>query len=473
METLNMNRVSYTKWKGKPLIHITAGLKLNKNIGGSNPFRPQPLKIYRKEIASTILDHPNVSQTCMSIDDINMPGGYTTTTSNTNINGLTMTLDSKEANFTNNSTYHGTCAALSTQGVCLTVENNAKRRVRSAGMSRPKFSNNTQGNLYSSDTKQYLMSRNKTFAQNQYNYFKHGNGKDKPGTTTTLTNIYSPAGNSQCLKYYIKQDTSFQYEWPSGMNNGNVLTTVNVPKGYYTAADINNLLQITMSQNKHYYINIASGSFVYLLDIAYNIVTGKLELRTFLTNTTIFPPTMFKPENEGTNKIFASNINTLCPYFVIPQTLSEAFGINSGSYPPTGADYGGKVNNSTIFQSIAFNNSVNTLKVFVFTSSFTPGISGDPYRKIYYKPNNPQFAQQGAVSASSLITRVKYNSITSNTLKYQSALGSSVASAMSYSGDISMPYTLKSKIGFHETKTPVFNKTGFISVQSSCVRVRR
>jgi hypothetical protein len=79
------------------------------------------------------------------------------------------------------------------------------------------------------------------------------------------------------------------------------------------------------------------------------------------------------------------------------------------------------------------------------------------YIPIYYKPNNPQFAQQGAVSASSHTSRSRYNSITNNTIKYQQAYGLSVANALAY-GVPEGGYTFKDKFGYPLKKTPVFSK---------------
>jgi hypothetical protein len=73
-------------------------------------------------------------------------------------------------------------------------------------------------------------------------------------------------------------------------------------------------------------------------------------------------------------------------------------------------------------------------------------------RNIYYKPNNFQFAQQGAVTASSLVARIKYNTMTSNTMKYRTVYGDAVANAMAY-GIADEVYTVKSKIGYNHSAT--------------------
>lgn len=78
------------------------------------------------------------------------------------------------------------------------------------------------------------------------------------------------------------------------------------------------------------------------------------------------------------------------------------------------------------------------------------------YAPVYYKPNNPQFAQQGGVSSSSHIQRVKYDSITNSAVIYKQALGLSVANALSY-GVSENGYTMKDIIGYPNKKTPVIN----------------
>lgn len=79
------------------------------------------------------------------------------------------------------------------------------------------------------------------------------------------------------------------------------------------------------------------------------------------------------------------------------------------------------------------------------------------YIPTYYKPNNPQFAQQGAVSSSDRLLRLKYDTMTTNGGLYSSALGSATGNAMAYGGSPN-PYSVKEKIGYPLTKTPVFSK---------------
>ena len=65
--------------------------------------------------------------------------------------------------------------------------------------------------------------------------------------------------------------------------------------------------------------------------------------------------------------------------------------------------------------------------------------------KLIYKPSNAQYGVQGAVSSSSRIDRLKYNTITKNGASFRSAFGSEGANAGKYHGTSTAPYFLKSK----------------------------
>lgn len=96
----------------------------------------------------------------------------------------------------------------------------------------------------------------------------------------------------------------------------------------------------------------------------------------------------------------------------------------------------------------------NTIKTFHSTTNAGLQLK---YSKLYYKPSNYQFANQGAVSAGDLITRRRYNTITDAAATYTNALGLSVANALAY-GVPANGYTIKDKLGYPLKKTPTFNK---------------
>jgi hypothetical protein len=62
-----------------------------------------------------------------------------------------------------------------------------------------------------------------------------------------------------------------------------------------------------------------------------------------------------------------------------------------------------------------------------------------------YKPNNRQFATQGAVSSSTRLLRLQYNTITKNAASFNAAWGQEGANAGRYQGTQEAPYFLKSR----------------------------
>jgi hypothetical protein len=74
-------------------------------------------------------------------------------------------------------------------------------------------------------------------------------------------------------------------------------------------------------------------------------------------------------------------------------------------------------------------------------SATTPTNPGTSLQTIY-KPNNAQYAKQGAVDSSDRITRLKLNTVNKNAASYKEIFGSS---ASRYLGMASTPYFLKSK----------------------------
>ena len=88
-------------------------------------------------------------------------------------------------------------------------------------------------------------------------------------------------------------------------------------------------------------------------------------------------------------------------------------------------------------------------------SSFQPQITAN-YVPLYFKPNNPGFGVQGAVDASTLTHRVKYNTITDAASGLRSAYGNAAADALAY-GVSEQAYTLKSAAGDKPIYSPVIN----------------
>jgi len=471
---LNMNEIPIISWKGQTFNQITSFIAKNANIDPSintkaHMFLPSALKIYRREIASKV--NTLCSNFASSIDEINMPNGSLNNTStNGQSKGLVNTLDIKLT--TNTTERSGLCKE------CKDPEaSNALRRLRSSGNVKRQFDLTTNNATYYTDRNQYLVSRNKTFQQNQYNYIRQGDATMKPGDSLSISNVYSPNGTSNCKEptCYINTDCSFAYQWIDGTYN-----TVTIPKGNYDTNDINQLFKNTMINNTHCYIKNDSNSNVFLLNIAYNSTYNKIELQSFVTNSLhMFQSQQYRVPMKydvNNNVSYSSwyqtdNSINVVPLFIINNSkFKDVIGFAAGNYPstiisinsinyysPSNPDqYFPRLNNPIIvYNTIQGNNLVANYSTNQVSLSSTTPLIQSRYKVLYYKPNNYQFAQQGAVSASSLITRVKYNSITNSTVGYKNAYGTSVANALAY-GVSDTGYTIKDKIGYPNKCTPTF-----------------
>lgn len=100
-------------------------------------------------------------------------------------------------------------------------------------------------------------------------------------------------------------------------------------------------------------------------------------------------------------------------------------------------------------RNLSFSQNKNTYD----KASFTPSDSACDTPVI--KPNNSRFFEQGAAQSGDFITRKKYDTITENLSKYQSAFGCSVANSLAY-GSNDAGYMTKEKRGYPEIKTPQF-----------------
>jgi len=182
--TLNFNEKPYIPWKGQTFNQVVSSIQKNTpetaNIYGRTLNKALPLKIYRREIASTKVtnNNPRIS---VSIDELNSPNGFLINPQGPPcLNGISNTLD---INLTCD-TYErpGLCPSILPNGLCSNIAKNALTRVRSSGIISKKYYTSTQ---------QYLASRCQSFEQNQYNYLRSGNATAKPGTNDASNNIYA------------------------------------------------------------------------------------------------------------------------------------------------------------------------------------------------------------------------------------------------------------------------------------------
>lgn len=437
---LNMNERPMVSWKGKTFQQITSSIKKNVqsskyvNMANNIIFKATPLKIYRREIAS-IRDASNCNvRTSVRIDEINRPNGSIITT--VTGKGLVNTLD---IGLTSNTTERpGLC---NTSCIFSSAEN-ARRRLRSSGNVKKQFNPATNNSNYYTDNKQYLVSRTKTFQQNQYNYIKLGDATLKPGDSLSVSNVYVGNGNANCKKYHIEIDTSFSYVWLDGTVN-----KVDLSAGYYDASDLNTILHSNNLYKGHYYIRPDSKANVFLLNIVYNSTYNNVELQSIksgASDSSLYSIPLFDGSYNQITWTYPTT-NKVPQFVIYNNVFKSAVGFTDGTYPT----------------------SSSSAVTVTSLSTFAPGITPF-YQPLYYKPNNYQFAQQGAVSASALTARVRYNSITNATAVYRNAYGPAVANALAY-GVPENGYTIKDKIGYPNICYPVFPKTGgMIKMTEKC-----
>jgi hypothetical protein len=195
-----------------------------------------------------------------------------------------------------------------------------------------------------------------------------------------------------------------------------------------------------MAQNKTYILSIPSYTPYYLFNFAYDNILNKVLLQCFNLNLYASPGyydgglvTQGGVIQAGSliqSEIASVPNQSFVPKLTIPSGFGNIIGFTAGTYSP--------------------NPEIVSNKSPVITSQYLP---------VYYKPNNKQFARQGAVSSSERTLRDKYNTITNVGARFRTTLGNNVGNAMAY-GVSENPYTIKDQLGYPLTKTPKFTTTG-------------
>lgn len=434
---LNMNQIRYVSWKGKTLDQVVPRVQKNKNnqfnMQVQQFMQAQPLKLYRKEIASKPSEVCN-TRTSIKIDSLNMPGSTHVSESpyNNAGNGLVGTLNINEP--TTTSENPPACG----DACIFSPEMNARRRVRSAGMIPKKYNVHKNNDQYHTSTKQYLVSRNRTIKQNEYNYIRKGNSGVEPGTGLSKSNIYSPAGLSHCYQPEVAEshnNNHFQYLWLDG-----VTYDVFIPDGKYDVESLNQIFRNQMTVNKHYYIDSA-GEKVFLMNISYNNLTEQVILYAtpdVLQDTYPAPSYTVPAATSWLASVpyVAPGANTFI--IILNNQFSKLLGTLPGQYG-SGSSY----------------------------SQMRPDITQN-YVAIHYKPSNPGFGVQGAVDSSTRIHRRKYNTINDVAHSMGTAYGSGTANAMAY-GVSETPYSLKQQKGYENTATPIIKPDGTLCMKQKLI----
>jgi hypothetical protein len=317
-------------------------------------------------------------------------------------------------------------------------------------MIKKQFDLSTSKQTYYTNSQQYINSRNRGFNQNQFYYTRIGNTSSKPGDSLTTNNIYTTNTLTDCKKFFIPAATSFQYKWvnePTIVNTVNTTppatVTVTVPAGYYNINDINDLLHNDMIKNAHYYREIDNLTKVFLLEFALNNSTGLVELTVSPISAAIVSANFYSKALISTElgvieaNTWTTPTVTQTPQIVIQNNIFKTVvGFANAVYP-----------------------SVNTnVVVTTFVGTSVPQLQSEGNR-VYYKPNNSQFAQQGAVTSGSKIARIRYDTITNSAASYRTAFGLHVSNALAY-GVPANGYTIKDKLGYPNKNTPTVTTTG-------------
>ena len=101
--------------------------------------------------------------------------------------------------------------------------------------------------------------------------------------------------------------------------------------------------------------------------------------------------------------------------------------------------------NSTTHQPIPPSDSPTGSQVYYTENCSKKCATVNSVVRTIYKPNNQQYSQQGAVSSSSRLTRLKNNTITKNGNSFKTAWGQQQANAGRYQGTSDSTYFLKTK----------------------------
>jgi hypothetical protein len=254
-----------------------------------------------------------------------------------------------------------------------------------------------------------------TIKQNEYVHIRKGDSGLIPGPGAS-SNIYAANGLSHCIRPYIStanNNNLFYYIWTNGTEY-----TVVIPDGYYDITSLNNVFQATL---------VANGHTSPTMNISYDVKTQSVILYAG-ANSGVTP----LPPNPG----YTSGAT----YFVVPinTSFSTLIGFQPGTY------FGG------------------------ITMTGNPSQIPYAYVPLYYKPNNSEFGVQGAVDSSTLLQRIKYNTLTTAAGGIRSIYGQAAASALSY-GVSEQAYTIKSKVGDKPNLTPVINPRSGIMCRKSFI----
>ncbi len=482
---LNMNSIRPIAWKGQTFNQVMSGIKINKkelsSTNNHNLFIPQPIEHYRREIASVTAD--KCARISMSVDVLLRPGGSIVHSASANANTLGVGNMTVDINLINNKTEKpGSCV-----GMCSNTANDARRRVRSAGMIIKKFNIAANNDTYYTSNHQYLVNRSRTIKQNEYTHFRTGDQIVTPGAPGSTINIYTPNGISHCPEVKIsvsEGNNSFTYIWLDGEE-----ITVTIPDGDYTISELNEYLRGVMVSNYHYIRDIITSTFICLLSFKFDLASNCVQIQCYAADKTIFPePRYLRPKdviifNTGNPSVFNDwvipDVHTVVPNIRILSNngFGSVIGFSPGLYPSAQIEsntYKQPSTAATTSDNIYYDDnwSLSAYSGYgatqggnqFFFGSVNPKIT-EPFIPLYYKPSNSKFATQGGVDSGSRLARLKYDTITNSANSFRTAFGNQTANSLAYGVPNPGPTNnQKDKQGYPNTCSPVINpRTGEIS----------
>jgi hypothetical protein len=418
-------------WKGRTFNQIITKLKKNKNdMTSTNIFLSPPVKQYRRELMMT--DVCSWSSANINMDDFNVPGG--TVVNSATGRGI-FTVDN---NLPNDKT------ELPINNSCAIRANDARRRLRSGGNIKSVATVGLSTKVkYCTSSIQYLEKKNRKFDQNNYSVLKYGESTFKDGIPSTTQNVYTPNGVNECAKVRIQgyseteietnRKPLFTYTWINGTTY-----PIYFEDGQYDLEDLNNRLISSLEINKHYLIdNYRHKSKKHFFKFVYDSAIDRIQIQCDVISTDLYPSDRYV---FWTSYLIAVDWRlpvqpTVPKINILNNDFVNIIGFTSGSYPPT-----------------------NTDKIFYIFGNKTPLIKSR-YIPVYYKPRD-------VASASSVVTRLRYDTITEGATTYTTPLGRSVASALAY--NIPAPgYSYKYIVGYSDNCSQEKDKFGNI-IKKGC-----
>lgn len=433
-----------SSWKGRTFNQIITKLKKNKNdMTRNNIFLSPPVKQYRRELAMT--DSCSWSSANISMNDFNVPGGTVVNSATGRgypggSNERSVGIYTVKINLPNDKT------ELPINNSCAIRANDARRRLRSGGKIKTVETHELSTKVkYCTSSIQYLEKKNRKFDQNNYSVLKYGEPTFNDGIPSTTQNVYTTNSVNECAKVSIKgyseKETEsnrkplFTYTWTNGTTY-----PIYFEDGQYDLEDLNNRLISTLEINKHYLIDkYRHKTKKHFFKFAYDSATDRIQLHCDTISSQLYPSDRYvlwtsflvAVDWQVPQQLTTPQINILNNDFV------NIIGFVSGSYPP-------------------INTNVET-KYYVFGNN--KPIMKSRYNPVYYKPRD-------VASASSVVSRLRYETITENANSYTTPLGRSVASALAY--NIPAPgYSYKYIVGYSDDCSQEKDKFGNI-IQKGC-----